>query len=165
MKNTSILAKCIALTASTVASLCGQVDAIPPPIGEFGMIGGARGQTLRLNVVNRPAQAGFPSGPCRATIGFADATGSAYPPGPTRNVDLAPGQAAFVQFDFDRVLTQFGQRLQLRPVVIPAYEGSAQGCIASAEMFDQFTGRTMAYTAAYAAQEPPPVGEQAPPHP
>jgi hypothetical protein len=76
-------------------------------------------------------------------------------------VDLAPGQAAFVQFDFDRVLAQFGQRLQLRPVVVPLYEGSALGCIASAEMIDQFSGRT----AAYAAQQPPPIGEHPPPVP
>ncbi len=108
----------------------------PGPGDRFGMIGLARFQTLRLNVV------AFPPTPCAATLGFADATGTAV--GPSERVSLEPGFAA--SLDLPRRATPPGpsERVEVRPVVTldPLAPGN---CVATAETFDVFTGRTWAF--------------------
>jgi hypothetical protein len=154
-KRTSLL-MCAAV--ATAASLAGQVGTLPPPIGEFGLMGGALGQTLRLNVVN-PVRAGdvVPL-PCHVLAGFKGIRGATL--GAVQDLNLAPGQAGFVELNFNNYVSRFGERLQVRPAMAAVNDGSAAGCKASAEMYDQLTGRTMAYASQFL---PPPVNDRIPP--
>ena len=56
---------------------------------QFGMIGLAAGQMLRLNVV------AYPPDPCNATIGFLNANGQVPPNQPVKNVSLSPWAGEF----------------------------------------------------------------------
>jgi hypothetical protein len=146
----------VALAAAS--SLTAQVGGNPPPVGDFGLMGGALGQTLRLNVVN-PARAGdvLPL-PCHVLVGFQGIRGATL--GPVQDLNLAPGRAGFVELNFNNYVSRFGERLQVHPAVAAVNDGSAVGCRASAEMYDQLTARTMAYAVAFI---PPPIPDQPPP--
>ena len=61
---------------------------------QFGMVGLAAGEVLRLNVV------AYPPVPCRATIGFLNHNGQQPQPEPNKTVDLNPGEAAVVREAF-----------------------------------------------------------------
>jgi hypothetical protein len=114
----------------------------------FGMIGVALGETLRLNVV------AFPPVPCIAQLSFVNANGvpnngSGQPanglpgngqPGNGVPVNLQPGQSAFLDFNANTALTQFGQRIALRPAVTLTQDVGPNACHATAEVFDNFTG-------------------------
>jgi hypothetical protein len=143
----------------TASSLAGQVGASPPPIGDFGLMGGALGQTLRLNVVSQPPPIGeVAPRPCNVLVGFKGIRGATV--GPVQQLNLAPGQAGFVELNFNTLVNRLGERLQIQPVVAAVNPGSAVGCSTSAEMYDQLTARTMAYASAF---EPPPMGDTPPP--
>jgi hypothetical protein len=148
---------CAALV--TASSLAGQVGAQAPPVGEFGLMGGALGQTLRLNVVSHPPPTGdvLPR-PCNVLVGFKGIRGATV--GPVQQLNLAPGGAGFVELNFNTLVNRLGERVQIQPVVTAVNPGSAVGCRASAEMYDQITARTTVYASAF---EPPPVGEIPPP--
>jgi hypothetical protein len=119
--------------------------AIPqPPLSmpnvspQFGMAGIGLGQVLRLNVV------AYPPDPCFGSIGFRDSSGQVLLPG-LKNVSLNPGSADFVDLTAASLGVQFGQRMELQPVVMvtPGPNG-ASACQASAEVFEVFTSRTLA---------------------
>jgi hypothetical protein len=97
------------------------------------MLGVTALQTLRLNVV------ALPPSPCVGTLSFADSNGN--PAGRNVTVELAPGQAAFLDVA-GSTLQRLGQRAEVRPIVSPIdSDGTgADGCKATAEVFDTATG-------------------------
>lgn len=102
---------------------------------QFGMIGLAAGQTLRLNVV------AYPANPCFATIGFLNANGVLPPNAALKQVSLGPGQADLVDLTAASVGMQAGQRREYRPIVtlLPVNDSASQ-CAASVEILDTATG-------------------------
>jgi hypothetical protein len=55
--------------AYAVALLPPPINDTPPPTNDFGLLGAALGQTVRLNVLYPPGPT-FPPGPTRITLGF-----------------------------------------------------------------------------------------------
>jgi hypothetical protein len=139
----------------TILALCGaasRVYAIEDP-GQrvLGMMGGGLGEVIRLNAVVPAATSDVNPGPCVVALGFTDSVGN--PLGRPVAVNLAPGQSAFVEFDFSAMLSSFGQRMEVHPVVTPAYLGSSAGCHVSAEIYDRLSGRTSSYSRSF-VQDP-----------
>jgi hypothetical protein len=91
----------------------------------------ALGQTLQLNAVANG------STPCSAQLSFVDSTGK--PAGPSTVVNLFPGHAAFLD-----VSARAPNEL-LRPVITAVPGAAASTCNGSAELFEQASGRTLAY--------------------
>ena len=106
----------------------------------FPMMGIARGQSLRLNVAAAQGDS------CNAALSFVDTNGIPIGP-PTKTVNLAAGQADFL--DLPRNLLPGGPpiRVEVRPVVTLTPGPTVPVCVASAETFDQLTGRTWAFYA------------------
>ena len=69
------------------------------------------GQVLRLNLVTWP-----PTPVCIAQLSIVDKLGNPAGPAP-KMVNLSAGHADFLDVAVDRIVTQFGQRTELRPVV------------------------------------------------
>ena len=114
------------------------VTANPEPV--FPLQGVAWGQVLRLNLV------AVNPGPCIAHLSFVDKLGNPAGPAP-KMVNLSLGQADFLDVAGARLVAQFGQRAELRPVVTIVTTGAAAPtvCAATAEVYDQFSGRTWAW--------------------
>ena len=111
---------------------------------QFGMVGLAAGQVLRLNVV------AYPPNPCSATIGFRNSNGQFPQPIPDKTVSLNPGESAFIDLPAAALGIQFGGRREFQPVValipVPQPDANAapNACGASVEVFDSFTGLSLA---------------------
>jgi hypothetical protein len=116
----------------------------PTPI--FPLQGVAWGQVLRLNLVAYPPHPITPSVSCSAQLSFVDKNGNLAGPAP-KLVNLSLGQADFLDVAGARLVAQFGQRAELRPVVTIVTTGAAAPavCAATAEVYDQFSGRTWAW--------------------
>jgi hypothetical protein len=99
----------------------------------FGMIGVTALQTVRLNVV------AFPPDPCVGQLSFVNSQGAQV--GNTLNVQLAPGQAAWLDLPGSTLVTKLGQRAEVQPVVT-APNG---GCVVSAEVWIDLLGATSVY--------------------
>jgi len=128
--------------------------AVPP---NFGLVGLAFNQSLRINVVAPATQPGFPPSPCAAALSFLDANGN--PVGQSRSVNLDPGQSAWLDLNANTVLKQFGQRVELRPVAITY---PPDPCVVSAEVFDNFTAFSTLVIPATPVVVPPGPNEIAP---
>ena len=105
----------------------------------FGLMGLAWGQVLRLNIV------AFPPNPlCVAQLSFVDKSGNPAGPAP-KMVTLSSGHADFLDVAGASLVPHFGQRAELRAVVtiIPS-AAAPPACVATAEVYDQFSGRTWA---------------------
>src|SRR5258708_20037452 len=94
---TNGLLKSLAVAALVFAwsapALYSQTQNAPNAVN-FGMIGLAASQTLRLNISAWPPSPVFPPVPiCIAQLSFANSSGA--PVGPANTVNLGPGQAAF----------------------------------------------------------------------
>jgi len=118
---------------------------VPQSNPDFGMVGIALGQILRLNVV------AFPPTPCSATLGFRGSNGNTPQPVPDKTVTLNPGQADFLDISAASLGVQFGHRVELRPVVtvlqtVSAASSAPSVCSASVEVYDPITGRTWAFS-------------------
>jgi hypothetical protein len=100
--------------------------------GVFGMIGVALGQTLRLGVAAPPGVT------CSASLGFVDQHGLPVGP-PTKTVTLGSGQTAFLDLNANTVLSAFGSRLEVRPVVTPLAGPVPSFCQSTAEVFDNLS--------------------------
>jgi hypothetical protein len=122
-------------TSSFARSFFEDPNLQPTPAGDFAPIGVALGQVLRLNLV------AVDPGPCRALMSFASSNGTAV--GPSFTANLMPGQATLLDLPMSTVPLAFGQRIEIVPVV--RTDPTASSCIASAEVWDVFTGRTAAY--------------------
>jgi hypothetical protein len=108
-----------------------------PPEPIFGLEAVAWGQVLRLNVVAYP-----PTPVCIAQLSFVDKSGNPAGPAP-RTVNLSSGHADFLDVAGAQLVSQFGQRAELRPVVaILPGAAAPSACVATAEVYDQFSGRT-----------------------
>jgi hypothetical protein len=107
---------------------------------QFGMVGLASGETLRLNVV------AYPPNPCVATIGFLNSNGVVPQPEPWKTVSLNPNEADFVDLHAAALGLTAGERAELQPVVmlLPG-PTSVSTCQANAEVFSTSTGRTRVY--------------------
>ena len=107
----------------------------------FAFQGLALGETMQIIV------SGFPNTGCSATLGFADINGN--PVGPTKQVNLQPGQADSLEVHAITLGIAPGQRMELQPVVSPfvsaAAASSGSACQATTEVFDTLTGRTWTY--------------------
>ena len=114
--------------------------------------GAALSQILRLGVIRGFDPQPDPPG-CSVVIGFADADGAAV--GPSRAVDLQPGESAVLDLDPSLLLPASGEPLRARRFVRPQLllpasgGGDMSGCLASVQVYDRLTGWT---TAVYAAR-------------
>ena len=120
-----------------VVGLCSARAQSPPVNPQFGMIGLAEGQTLRLNLV------AYPPNPCSAAIGFLNHNGGVPQPDPSRTVNLQAGQADFVDLSASSLGIQPGGRREFQPVVslIPQSDPTVQNaCNATVELFTSATG-------------------------
>src|ERR1035437_10357448 len=114
------------------------VTVVPDPV--FPLQGVAWGQVLRLNlvaVVPEPIRGVL----CIAQLSFVDKLGNLAGPAP-KMVNLSLGQADLLDVAGARLVAQFGQRAELRPVVTIVTTGAPTVCAATAEVYDQFSGRT-----------------------
>jgi hypothetical protein len=105
--------------ASTTVGVPGAVTFPPTPI--FGMLGVTSFQTVRLNVVAYPPNPTYPPTPCIAQLSFADKDGN--PIGETKDVNLSPGEAAFLDLPGSALFPPvpffdgFGQHAEVHPIV------------------------------------------------
>src|SRR5271166_6609835 len=80
--------------ALSVPALYSQTPPTPASAVDFGMIGLADSQTLRLSIIAFPPSPIYPPQPvCIAQLGFANSSGG--PVGPTKTVNLGAGQGDF----------------------------------------------------------------------
>lgn len=100
-----------------------------------GSIGVGLYESVRLSMT------GAASNFCIGIIGFDDANGS--PLGSSLNVNLAPGQSAFLDLKGSTLVKRLGQRAQIQPVFTPTI-GTLSICQPSLEVYEQFFGTTMA---------------------
>jgi hypothetical protein len=130
------------------------------PKRTFGMVGVARTQTIRLNVVNLNAppdpDRGSLAPPCRVVLSFRDAQGQPFTNNDgqpvRREVELQPGESAFLDLDgatIGATDTTAPGRTELRPFVRvlqappdPEKQYPPDPCRASAEVFDDATLQT-----------------------
>jgi hypothetical protein len=110
---------------------------------EFGLSHVTVFETVRLNI------AAFPPDPCNATISFVDGNSSLIG-NSLKSVQLAGGQAAYLDLKGLTLLSGLGQRASVRPVVTlnsaaPGTAANANVCAVSAEIYDSFDGATDFY--------------------
>ena len=154
-----LIPKCSARAALNLALVAAlplfSQSLVPTSSIDFGMLGLARGQTMRLSVV-----AVAPS-PCVAQIGFQSATGANFPGNPSAPINpsfpgnpgfptnpgapvvLGPSQGAFVDLIGNQVVAQVGQRVEVHPVIAvqPSPTGvAASVCRGLVEILDSVTG-------------------------
>ena len=116
------------------------------PTGQFGMMGAIRGEVARLNVSNVNL---YPPDPCHAILAFVDASGDVLvrPDGSPvrREVTLAAGQSAFLQFHAANFIGRDETRLNFRPVLSvqpPDPTFPPDPCVPSLEIIESATGQT-----------------------
>jgi hypothetical protein len=121
------------LTGALLSTAAATARASVPDAPEFGMMGGAAGQVLRVNVM--AVDSALPS---FVTIVFQDVLGRQVGPAP-KSIFLRAGQADSLDLNFSLI----GKgRVSARPVV-KYLEGSGRAMF-TAEYYDQFLGRTVA---------------------
>jgi len=76
---------------------------------ELGLLGVTELQTARLNVV------AYPPDPCVGQLSFVNSNGAQV--GNTLDVQLAPGQATFLELPGGTLVTKLGQRAEVQPIV------------------------------------------------
>jgi hypothetical protein len=80
-----------------------------------------------------------------AQLSFVDKSGNPAGPAP-KTVNLSPGHADFLDVAGANLVARFGERAELRPVVAIVPSAAAPSvCSATAEVYDQFSGRTWAW--------------------
>jgi hypothetical protein len=125
---------------------------------DFGMIGLAPSQTLRLSIIAFPPDPVYPPEPiCIAQLGFANSSGG--PVGPTKTVNLGPGQGDSLGLKGGTLALPFGGRAEVRPVVtlLPSPGGGASACLANAEILDSFSGFSLVLAPGAIAYPPIPI--------
>jgi hypothetical protein len=130
--------QCIA-SAEIIDDLLGLTSILIPgsmgwPVAPiFGALGVTEFQTVRLNVV------AYPPDPCIGQLSFVNSDGIQV--GNAMPVQLAPGQAAYLDLAGITLVTKLGQREEVRPVVT----ASSGACVASAEVYVNGLGTTAVY--------------------
>src|ERR1017187_8520741 len=119
--------------------LYSQTQNTPASAVEFGMIGLAESQTLRLSIIAFPPNPFFNPTPCIAQLGFANSSGGTV--GTTKTVNLGPGQGDWLDLKGSTLALPFAGRAEVRPVVtLNPLVGGASACLANAEILDSFSG-------------------------
>ena len=139
LKSLAGAALAFALSAPVLYS---QTQPTPASAVDFGMIGLAESQTLRLSIIAYPPNPFFNPTPCSAQLGFANSSGTLVGP-PTKTVNLAPGQGDWLDLHGSTLALPFAGRAEVRPVVTLAPNplvGGASACLANAEILDSFSG-------------------------
>ena len=126
----------------------------------FGMIGLSESQTLRLSVIAFPPDPFLPPEPCIAQLGFANSSGG--PVGPTKTVNLGPGQGDTLDLNGNSLIyppNPIGVRMEVRPVVtmLPSPGGGTSACLANAEIVDSFSGFSLVLAPGALAFPPDPI--------
>jgi len=113
---------------------------------DFGMVGLAAGQALRVNVVNI-GDPNVSALACGIIINDFDASGN--PLGSDVRASLLPGQATFVDLSRSAITTSRLNRIEIRPVVRFADSRIPPGPCAqmrlTVEVYDALTGRTQVF--------------------
>ncbi len=123
-------------TANGIGSVFGRGAHSIPSAPMFVPQGVPYGQSMRMTAVAPP------DNPCDAVLSFTDPNGN--PVGPTKTVQLAPGNMTTLDFNANTLTGQSGQRIEIQPMValISLPGGVASACQASVEVYDQHSGRT-----------------------
>jgi hypothetical protein len=105
----------------------------------FGMIGIDPFSTARVGAICSagPLPGGVPPGPCDVTMDFRDLNGVVVT---QKTVSLMPGQGAFLDLMGSQQRIS-GRRAEYQPGIRPVGRGFVLG---SVEVFDDFTGRSLA---------------------
>jgi len=149
-----------AWTAAAIGALplySQRVD-IPPSAVQFGMIGLAASQTLRLSIVAFPPDPIFPPAPiCVAQLDFVNNSGGAI--GPSKIVSLNPGQGDFLDLNGVTLALPSAQRAEVRPVVTlqPSAMGGTSACRAIAEIVDSYSAFSLVLAPGAVAFPPDPI--------
>ena len=125
------------------------INAQPPPDPDFAPLGAVPGQIVRLGVGRGEGINATPPDPCRGVLAFLDMQSNII--GPTRAVDLAPGQMAFLDFNpssVNAIAALSAARITVRPhlfvpppsTIADTLGGNIHGCQASAQVFETSTG-------------------------
>lgn len=112
--------------------LTGVAVAQAPPVSgltNFPMLGIIRGQTLQINMV------AYPPDPCDVTLGFQNSSGN--PIGSSITVNLLAGQSATLGLNGNSIVSSTGERVEVLPTVV--VNSQPNGCVASAELFNNST--------------------------
>lgn len=72
-------------------------------------------------------------------MGYADGAGN--PVGSAKRVILSAGQADFLDLNGNGLVSQLGQRVEVRPVFTPV----SGTCRSSVQVYEQITGSTLVY--------------------
>jgi hypothetical protein len=121
----------------------GAPSSTAPPEPELPPVSGALGQTMRFGIVRTTASSGI-SDPdelpaCSADLIFHNSRGVIVA---QKRVLLQPGHSDFLDLNVNTQVSRFGERAVLQPCLQPVSTGSANGCVASVQVFDQITGWT-----------------------
>ena len=145
MKLTNASMKSLAAALALAWSAPAVYSQVPPGSAvQFGMIGVAQSQTLRLSIIAWPPEPIYPPVPtyppepvCIAQLGFADGSGAAV--GPAKTIDLAAGQGDWLDLRGGTLALPFGGRAEVRPVVtlLQSPAGGVSTCLANAEILDK----------------------------
>ncbi len=103
-----------------------------------GMVGIAKGQTIRISAVNTAEQPGDPSR-LHARLGLVQNPSSELVK--ESSVSLGPGVSAFLDVGFDAIKSRDKARRQVRAVVTVLNDPESR-CRATLEIFDTDTGKT-----------------------
>lgn len=143
--------------ALSAPALYSQSSNTPASAVDFGMIGVAASQTLRLSIIAFPPDPIIPSGPCIAQLGFANSSGG--PVGPTKTVNLGPGQGDFLDLNGSTLTLPFGGRAEVLPVVtlLQSPGGGASACLANSEILDSLSGFSLVLAPGAIAYPPHPI--------
>jgi len=161
LKSLAGVALAFALSAPALYS---QSSNTPASAVDFGMIGLAASQTLRLSINAWPPQPVYPPEPvfppnpvCIAQLGFANSSGG--PVGPTKTVNLGPGQGDYLDLNGNSLALPFGGREEVRPAVtlLQSPGGGTPACLANAEILDSFSGFSLVLAPGATAYPPDPI--------
>jgi hypothetical protein len=110
----SLAGAALAFALSSPA-LDSQVLNTPASAVDFGMIGLAGSQTLRLSIIAYPPAPIYPPNPlCIANLGFANSSGG--PVGPTKTVNLGPGQGDSLDLNGSTLMVDPGPVTSPNPI-------------------------------------------------
>jgi hypothetical protein len=125
------------------------VLSVDPELLRLGMMGLARGQTARLNVMAMAGDAQTSSSSCMAMLGFVDATGKAFTDANGMPIadkfELVPGQATELDLrgaDAFRGSTAMRRDIRATLAIAGVANGPCARPLATVEIFDVLTGRT-----------------------